>query len=110
MHKSSYGVGGDRYFLQLLCSAIGTSTVCIWTTTYFAVGEMGSIIPKFGNKILLFMRFIDDLVGMWIDNPQELSWEVFKREITYQFWKTRLQLWRPCRMCKGTLKNSNDRN
>ena len=45
---------------------------------------MLSLIPKFNNKLLLFLRFIDDIVGIWIGNPLEQSatqsWEDFKKE------------------------------
>ena len=53
---------GDSYFLQLLGTAMGTSAACMWATIYFAVHEMGFIIPKIGNNLLLFLRFIDYIV------------------------------------------------
>ena len=74
-------VWGDSYFLQLLGTAMGTSAACMWATIYFAVHEMGSIIPKYGNKLLLFLRFIDDIVGIWVGNPLDASWDDFKKEV-----------------------------
>ena len=41
---------------------------------------MLSLVPRFNNKLLLFLRFIDDIVGIWIGNPLEQSWEDFKKE------------------------------
>ena len=42
---------------------------------------MGSIIPKFGNRLLLFLRFIDDIVGIWIGRQFEPTWGEFKEEV-----------------------------
>ena len=55
---------GDLYFLQLLGTAMGTSCACMWATIYFAVHEMGSLVPKFGSQMPLFLRFIDDIIGI----------------------------------------------
>jgi len=74
-------VWGDSYFLQLLGTAMGTSAACMWATIYFAVHEMGSIIPKFSNKLLLYLRFIDDIVGIWIGHQLEPAWKEFKEEV-----------------------------
>ena len=41
---------------------------------------MLSLIPKFNNKLLLFLRFIDGIIGISIGNPLEQSWEYFKKE------------------------------
>ena len=52
---------GDLYFLQLLGTPMGTSATCMWATIYFAIHEMGFIIPKYANNLLLFCRFINDI-------------------------------------------------
>ena len=72
---------GDSYFLKLLGTAMGTSAACIWATIYFAVHEMGHIIPKFGNELLLFLRFIDDIVGIWVGKQSGKDWNNFKHEV-----------------------------
>ena len=83
---------GDSYFFQLLGTAMGTSAACMWATIVFAVHEMLSLIPKFNNKLLLFLRFIDDIVGIWIGNPLEQSWEDFKKKpITLAIWSGNLR-------------------
>ena len=74
-------VWGDSYFLQLLGTAMGTSPVCMWATIYSAVHEMDSIIQKYGNKLLLFLRFIADIVGIWVGNSLDASWDDFKKEV-----------------------------
>ena len=71
---------GDCYFLHLLGTAMGTSATCTWATIYFAVHEMSSLIPKFNTKLLLLLRFIDDIIGIWIGNPLDQDWEYLKKE------------------------------
>ena len=41
---------GDLYFLQLLGTAMGTSSACMWATIYFAVGHT----TKYGHHLPLF--------------------------------------------------------
>ena len=60
---------------------MSTPAACMWATIYFAVHEMGSIIPKVGNKLLLFLTFIDINVGIRIGNQLEPEWEEFKEEV-----------------------------
>ena len=71
---------GDLHFLQLLGTAMGTSAACMWATIYFAVHEMGTLIPKYGNRLPLFGRFIDDIIGVWIDDGNAIEWQNFKRD------------------------------
>jgi len=71
---------GNLYFLQLLGTAMGTSSACMWATIYFGVHESGKLIPTYNRHLLLFQRFIDDIIGIWIDNGSVTAWESFKRE------------------------------
>ena len=68
------------YFLQLLGTVMGTSAACVWAAVYFAVHGMGFIIQKNSNKLLLFLRFIDDIVEIRIGGPLKISWGEFKKE------------------------------
>ena len=61
---------GDLYFLQLLGTAMGTSAACMWATIYFAVHENGKLIPTYESNLLLFVRYIDDIFGIWIDTAE----------------------------------------
>lgn len=62
---------GDLYFLQLLGTAMGTSAACMWATIYFAIHEMGTLIPTYERQLLLFLRFIDDMIGIWTGTDEE---------------------------------------
>jgi len=68
---------GDLRFLQLLGTAMGTSAACMWATIYFGVHESTTLMPRFGNHLLLYCRFIDDIFGIWIGNPNGLYFNQF---------------------------------
>ena len=55
---------GELHFLQLLGTVMGTSAACICATIYFAVHEMGTLIPKYGNRLPLFGQLIYDIIGV----------------------------------------------
>lgn len=72
---------GDMYFLQLLGTAMGTSAACMWATIYFTVHEAGMLIPKYDQHLLLFKRFIDDMIIVWLDDsPSDDTWNNFKED------------------------------
>jgi len=71
---------GDMHFLQLLGTAMGTSAACMWATIYFACHEIMTLIPKYGRYLLIFKRFIDDMLGIWIDDGTPNAWENFKAD------------------------------
>ena len=54
---------GDCYLIQLLGTAMGTSAAVMWATLYYAYHEVHTIIPKNGQNLLYFKRFIDDIFG-----------------------------------------------
>ena len=70
---------GDAYFLQLLGTAMGTSAACMWATIYFSIHENDCLLPMFGNHIILYNRYIDDIFGIWIGESDD-NWELFKIE------------------------------
>jgi hypothetical protein len=59
---------GSMYFLQLLGTAMGTSSAVMWATLYYAYHEVHKLIPTHGHNLLFFRRFIDDIFGIWIGN------------------------------------------
>ena len=70
---------GDTYFRQLLGTAMGTSAACMWATIYYGVHESTTLIPTHGDNLLIFLRFIDDIFGIWTGNAA--AWESFKRDV-----------------------------
>ena len=71
---------GDCYFLQLLGTAMGTSAAVMWATLYYGYHEVHTIIPKHGNNLLYFKRYIDDIFGIWIGNLAS-DWHSFANDI-----------------------------
>lgn len=71
---------GDLYFLQLLGTAMGTSAAVMWATIYFAYHEAHTLIPKHGQKLLYFRRFVDDIFGIWIGNTTT-DWVEFCNDV-----------------------------
>ncbi|KAL7524739.1 hypothetical protein ACHAWF_001063, partial [Thalassiosira exigua] len=60
---------------------MGTSAACMWATIYYAVHEMGLLIPKYRNNLLLFLRYIDDMFGIWLDDGNPTRWQEFQRDV-----------------------------
>jgi hypothetical protein len=71
---------GDMFFLQLLGTAMGTSSAVMWATLYYAYHEVHTLIPKHGHNLLYFKRFIDDIFGVWIGNTTT-EWDDFCNDV-----------------------------
>ena len=71
---------GDMHFLQLIGTAMGTSAAVMFATIYFAYHEATCILPKHGNHLLYYRRFIDDIFGIWTGNHTD-EWEAFKKDL-----------------------------
>ena len=69
---------GDKYFLQLLDTVMGTSTACIWTRIYFAVHKTQYLIPTYSANLLVYKLFIDNIFGTWIPSKDRHAWQKFK--------------------------------
>jgi hypothetical protein len=72
---------GNRYFLQLLGTATGTSSACMWAIIYLAVHKNSNLIVTFQNNLLIYKYFIDNIFGIWVPKnvPYSLQdFEIFK--------------------------------
>ena len=70
---------GDTYFRQLRGTAMGTSAACMWATIYYGAHESNALIPTYGHNLPIFLRFIDDIFGIWIGDTA--AWQSFKRDV-----------------------------
>jgi hypothetical protein len=70
---------GDLYFLQLLGTAMGTSSAVMWATLYFAYHEVHCLIPNHGDRLFYFKRFIDDIFGVWTGTTTQ--WKTFCTDV-----------------------------
>ena len=71
---------GDMFFLQLLGTAMGTSAAVMWATLYFAYHEVHTLLPKHGHNLLYFIRYIDDIFGIWTGNLTT-DWQSFSDDV-----------------------------
>ncbi len=68
---------GDTRYLQLMGTAMGTSSVCMYATIYFAIHEIETLVPTFGQNLFFVKRYINDLIGIWVVNDPSITWEDF---------------------------------
>jgi hypothetical protein len=59
---------GDTHWLKLSGTSMGTPPAPPYATLFFAIYE-DTILKEFGNNLLLYCRFIDDVFGIWIERP-----------------------------------------
>ena len=71
---------GNLYFLQLIGTAMGTSSACDWATIYFGVHENTCILPKHGKHLQYSRRFLDDIYGIWTGNHTD-EWSSYKEDL-----------------------------
>ena len=72
----------DTYWLQLDGTAMGTPTACLYATISYGVHERNKLLPSYQAFLKLYLRFIDDVFGIWIpsnDGHDELHWSNFKQ-------------------------------
>ena len=55
---------GDMHFIQLLGTAMGTSSAVMWATLYYAYHKVHKLIPLHGQFLPYLIRFIDDMFGI----------------------------------------------
>ena len=79
MQNNIFGFG-TLYFLQLIGSAMGTSSAVMFATIYFACHEVKCIQSKHGNNLPYNRRFIDDIIGIWIGNHTD-EWEAYQADL-----------------------------
>ena len=73
---------GDTHWRQVQGSAMGTSTAV--NCAYLCVGvlELQRLLKKYGISLQFFKRFIDDIIGVWLPDPNNpTAWTDFFRDI-----------------------------
>ena len=68
---------GDTRYLQLMGTAMGTSSACMYATIYFAIHEMKTLLPTFSRNLIFLRRYIDDLIAIWVVNDPTITWDNF---------------------------------
>ena len=89
--KNNIFTFGDTTWRQLTGTAMGTPPAPPWATLYFALNE-DRFLPQFGDNLLLYRRFIDDVLGIWLigDNDSNATqWARFQAEVNCPMFKLR---------------------
>jgi hypothetical protein len=69
---------GDTYWHQLRGCAMGNSAAVNYAYLYVGLLEVRRLLPCYKESLLFFRRFIDDGIGVWIDQPGDLcAWRSF---------------------------------
>ena len=71
---------GDTFWLQLQGTAMGTPAAPLYSIITYGVHENTRILPTFNENLVFYKRYIDDIIGIWIDSPHN-SWEDFKTQL-----------------------------
>ena len=75
---------GSSWWRQCHGTAMGTPCACIYAIIFFAYYEQTEILPndKFGSNILFYVRQIDDILAVWVDNTDSSSqFDTFKQRL-----------------------------
>ena len=87
--KNNIFTFGNTTWKQLTGTAMGTPPAPPWATLYFALCE-NSVLPNYEANLLLYRRFIDDIIGIWIilDEATNLqTWNNFQDAINSPIYK-----------------------
>jgi hypothetical protein len=63
---------GDMTFKQLNGTAMGTPPAPPYATLYYSVYE-DSFLHAFNDSVLFYKRFIDDVIGIWLCDPDSVT-------------------------------------
>jgi len=72
---------GDIYRRQTSGTMMGTPCAPPWATIFQGLDEQDRIIPAFTICLPLFVRYLDDIFGVWVPDPNldaEIQWTAFK--------------------------------
>jgi hypothetical protein len=71
---------GDTFWQQKRGCAMGTSSAVNYACLYVGLLEVTRLLPRYQSQLKFFRRFIDDSIGVWVDQPNDpLAWKSFFR-------------------------------
>ena len=83
---------GNTWWLQLIGTAMGTPCACAYATIFFAYHERTFLQEKYQDNLLLYIRFIDDILIIWKKSNNEANTFIsFKKDLNDRCkleWKT----------------------
>jgi hypothetical protein len=71
---------GNTFWQQLQGTAMGTPAAPLYSILTYGYHENTQILPTFKENLLYYKRYIDDVIGIWVDSPHN-SWDSFKARL-----------------------------
>ena len=62
-------VFGDLFYRQMSGTAMGTSVAPAYATIYYGIHEERTLLDTFGQNLLYYRRYIDDIFVLWENHP-----------------------------------------
>jgi len=71
---------GNTFWQQLQGTAMGTPAAPLYSFLTYGYHENTQILPFFKENLIYYKRYIDDVIGIWVDSPHS-SWDSFKARL-----------------------------
>ena len=62
---------GDTFWRQKSGTAMGTSPAPTYATIFYALHK-NEMLPRWSEQVVFYKRFIDDVLGVWLPDPDPL--------------------------------------
>ena len=73
---------GNTYWVQNIGTAMGTPVACIYAILFYGYFEKTDILKKYNFNLQLYKRAIDDICGIWRENPNNPdAFQEFKHDL-----------------------------
>ena len=83
---------GSTWRIQCIGTAMGTPCACAYATLFFAYHERTYLQEKYAENLLLYIRFIDDILFLWKHSTKSTdTFASFKQDLNDRCklnWKT----------------------
>ena len=63
---------GYTYWVQKVGTAMGAPQAPPWATIFFGIHEE-TVLARFGHKLHIYRRFIDDILVIWLVDPDPVE-------------------------------------
>ena len=61
---------GDTFWIKKVGTAMGAPPALPWATIFFGIHEE-TVLARFGPRLQLYRRFINDVIGIWVVDPDQ---------------------------------------
>eukprot|EP00957_Ditylum_brightwellii_P201816 15327354-Ditylum_brightwellii.AAC.1 len=60
---------------------MGASAACMYAILYFAYHKKQTLLEKYKDNLIFLRRFINNILGIWIDDGDNNKWENFQKDL-----------------------------